>query len=72
MKFLLLTQCRILILRCKLILKHLKLWLIIIVSRFCNSVDLAYKFIRFETMGTSNGGLEIPILKITNKPKREN
>jgi len=33
---------------------------------------LAYKFIRFEVMGTSNGGLEIPILKITNKPKRDN
>ena len=26
-----------------------------------------YKFIRFESMGTSNGGMDIPILKISNK-----
>jgi predicted deacylase len=26
---------------------------------------------RFESIGTSNGGLDIPIIKITNKPKRD-
>jgi hypothetical protein len=27
---------------------------------------------RFESIGTSNGGLDVPIIKITNKPKRDN
>lgn len=27
---------------------------------------------KFESIGTSNGGLDVPILKITNKPKRDN
>ena len=30
-----------------------------------------YKFIKFDSIGTSIGGLDVPLLKITNKPKKE-
>jgi len=33
---------------------------------------IAYKIVRFESFGTSLGGLDIPILKISNKNEREN
>ena len=33
---------------------------------------IAYKIVRFESFGTSLGGLDIPILKISNKNEKEN
>ena len=40
-------------------LKHLKIL----------SDESHYKLLRIETLGTSNGNFDIPLLKITNKPK---
>ena len=30
---------------------------------------LDYKFMSFESLGFSNGGIDLPLIKITNKPK---
>ena len=32
---------------------------------------LAYKFIRFESFGTSLGGIDIPILKLANRNEED-
>ena len=33
------------------------------------SISMEYKFIRFESIGTSNGGMDIPNMRITNRTK---
>ena len=33
----------------------------------CFKLILAHEFIRFDSLGTSLGGLDIPIVKLTNK-----
>ena len=33
------------------------------------SFNIDYKFIKFDSMGSSNGNFDIPLLKITNKSK---
>ena len=35
-------------------------------------IVIAFKFIKFETMGSSNGNIDIPLIKISNRAKNNN
>ena len=35
-------------------------------------MSIAYKFMRFETMGNSNGNIDIPFIKISNRKPNNN